>query len=422
MVNCTVVMTQPTDGPILNGGMTGIACNGLFCLLGELWLRRRQGLREPVPPAAGVSSWCARMRVLYSCPVPVLTPSWDRPRSAQFGQTPLTPQYLNSLMRGSFEPFRERWFCPTVALLALGMVPMSGYSDTARGMRPPLVGGIPDWVVKILLFTLAFSLLVLITTLRLPDDDYAKGDEPLTKDVPLDSAATFPPDAPNNGSREPSPAKRATSRKKKTREGAATKRGKIKRRNEAPGDTIDLPGDKLDLSGGRFGSWSEENDLPLETEGRSFAVEGEGTSGEKAPRQEQRRYHASAWGLDTGSDGGDEWFETDTSALPPPPSPNDGLSSEREFPRRTPLEPSEGKPRRVRRSKPGSGHARKTPRPLERVSSKLASASCSDYGGRERSPLGEANKQAASIVQGPGVRAGCGASSGDAGSMPIESM
>ena len=260
--NCTVVLTQPANGPILNGGMTGIACNCFLILVGEVYMRRRHGLHEggEAPRRENIFGWWRRIKSVYGRSVPVMTPRWDRPPTARFGFAPLTPQLLNSLMRGSFEPFLEPWFAPMATLLALGMVPMSGISNAAAGFRPPLINGIPDWVLKMLLFTLAFSLLVLITTLRLPDDDYAKGDEPLhAKDAALglDSAAQTPPAADANAR-----TKRAKSHRPQAAQVARRQATKPRALTPMKEDLSDFPTtEESDVSAGKRAATAATNQM-----------------------------------------------------------------------------------------------------------------------------------------------------------------
>eukprot|EP00965_Chrysotila_dentata_P247364 6207700-Pleurochrysis_carterae.AAC.4 len=95
-------------------------------------------------------------------------PKWDMPSVASYGEMPITCDWLEGLMRNVKEPFKSEWFvglflvtsilllqCNSAGLPELGGQAAEG---TYPDFTPTTVGGLPDWVFKLLMGSIGMTL------------------------------------------------------------------------------------------------------------------------------------------------------------------------------------------------------------------------------------------------------------------------
>ena len=139
-----VQYATPDDAFKLNPGIAGLLANLGTAALLEAALRLRHRL--------ALGAWCG----------PVVQPGWDAPSTGRFGEAPLDAALLRRIMAGNYEPALQGWFVPFALMLSLAVLPLSSAGEPALGpelngtrpdFAPALVGGVPDWAFKLLLFS-----------------------------------------------------------------------------------------------------------------------------------------------------------------------------------------------------------------------------------------------------------------------------
>ena len=166
-----VQYATPDDAFKLNPGIAGLLANLGTATLLEAALRLRHRL--------ALGAWCG----------PVVQPGWDAPSTGRFGEAPLDAALLRRIMAGSYEPALQGWFVPFAMMLSLAVLPLSSAGEPSLGpeldgarpeFAPALVGGVPDWAFKLLLFSAVFTAQIFSGIHRISsslDDSVGDGDD-----------------------------------------------------------------------------------------------------------------------------------------------------------------------------------------------------------------------------------------------------
>lgn len=166
-----VQYSTPDDAFKFNPGIAGLIANLGTATLLESALRLRHKL--------ALGMWSG----------PVVQPGWDVPSTGRFGEVPLDATLLRRVMAGNYEPALQGWFVPFALMLSLAVLPLSSAGEPALGVElngtrpdfaPALIGGVPDWAFKLLLFSAVFTGQIFYGILKIPstlDDSVGDGNE-----------------------------------------------------------------------------------------------------------------------------------------------------------------------------------------------------------------------------------------------------
>jgi hypothetical protein len=98
-------------------------------------------------------------------------PQWDIPKRARFGENPLTPTLVWKMMKGTDEPFANRWYC-TLLFVTISMVTpfvAPGLPVDVADLGDVVTNGLPWWVIKMFSLAVLPTVILLIAMVRMPN-------------------------------------------------------------------------------------------------------------------------------------------------------------------------------------------------------------------------------------------------------------
>lgn len=178
------VNVVPDPRPI-NSGVLGLACQlGTTPILECI---RRLYIKSKTADAPEQAEDTEKQTSEEDTPAFSDRPAWDFPKTKRFGERPLTPAFLNSLMKGIKEPLKNIWACCFFFLMASIMTPLTPENqppldENGDFVSPPSTfRGLPWWAFKIILLAVIPTVAFLVMAYSIPNS-FEPDDDKVMKD------------------------------------------------------------------------------------------------------------------------------------------------------------------------------------------------------------------------------------------------